>query len=163
MIYWHIIIRIRTIPESHPLIMKKNILFWASLLIISVIYISCSSAMQNSLVSQWEITSYANPFGSSLSLTTVSAGEKYTLQFDSDGVFSFTTDCNVISGRYSVKKNQLRFINPAATEMACDKEIVERCIKSSLPIIVSYDLPNDSTLRLLGSQGNALIELVKIN
>ena len=162
MIYWHIIIKTRTIPDK-PAMMRKNLLFWAFLLAVSVVNISCSSTVQNRLACQWNVTSYANPIGSSLSLTTVSADEKYTLQFQPDGFFSFTTDCNVVSGRYSVKKNQLRFISPSSTEMACDKEMVERCIKSSLPIIVSYDLPNDSTLRLLGSQGNALIELVKIN
>ena len=65
------------------------------------------------------------------------------------------------SGQYSASGSDLEFINPAATEMACEHEMVERSIGSTLPAIVSFDLRPDSTLQLKARQGNVLIELTR--
>ena len=107
------------------------------------------------------MVSYADPFKATLEATPVSEDEIYTLQFDDSDGFIFNTDCNTISGEYAVTCEKIQFINPAATEMACDKEIVERSVKSQLTSVDSYTLPNDSTLYLAGRQGNVLFKFVK--
>lgn len=122
---------------------------------------SCASGGRNELVGEWNIKAYANPFMSSVNLTQVPAGETYTVRFDESGLFTITTDCNTISGQYSASGSDLEFINPAATEMACEHEMVERSIGSTLPSIVSFDLRPDSTLQLKARQGNVLIELTR--
>ncbi len=45
---------------------------------------------------------------------------KFTLTFKSDGNFSMTTDCNSMSGKYSVKKNSIVFTQMISTLMACE-------------------------------------------
>lgn len=142
-------------------IMKKiNIAFIA---IVSLIFaIGCSSGKNNDLVGRWIVVTYTDPFKSTMEATKVSLNESYTLQFHDTGIFSLTTDCNTISGEFATDGQSLRFNNLSATELACEKEIAERSMKSQLPMVESYNFPNDTTLCLLGRQRNILVELVKV-
>ena len=142
-------------------IMKKiNIAFIA---IMSLIFaIGCSSGKNNDLVGRWRVVTYTDPFKSTMEATKVSLNESYTLQFHDTGIFSLTTDCNTISGEFATDGQSLRFNNLSATELACEKEIAERSMKSQLPMVESYNFPNDTTLCLLGRQRNILVELVKV-
>lgn len=142
--------------------MRKSLLQFT---LLSCLFIAsaCSSNNENNLEGKWRVDSYADPSKATLGHTSVASDEIYTLIFHDTGLFSFTTDCNTISGEYTANEHNLQFENISATELACDKEIVERSIKCDLPMVVSYDLPNDSTLLLLGRQGNVLIKLIKIN
>lgn len=128
----------------------------------ALIFSGCSSSKSGQLEGRWNMTAYADMFGSSLTLTEVPRGEKYTLQLHNTGIFSFTTDCNTISGEYSVDGQKFKFINPAATEMACDKEIMERNIQTLLPLVERYEMPDDSNLHLIGSQDNVIVEFAKL-
>ena len=135
-------------------------------LISVVVAVACLSAVvscgsSNPLVGRWNVVTYADPFKATMGLTEVATDRTYTLQFDENGTFWFTTDCNTVSGEYSVDVQSLQFGNLSATELACDREIVERCVKSELPMVVSFDTPDDSTLCLLGSQGYVLFKFVK--
>ena len=103
------------------------------------------------LCGKWDVVAFADSYNGT--------DEVYTLQFHDDGHFSFTTDCNTVSGDFQISGKQLRFLNLAATEIACDNEVVEQQVKSLLPIIESYDLTNDSILSLLGKHGDVLITL----
>lgn len=57
---------------------------------------------------------------------------------------------------------ELRFVNISATELGCEKEVVERCIKSCLGLVESCDFPTDTTLWLLGSRDNVLSNWIKL-
>lgn len=142
-------------------VMKRiYILFIA---IVSLFFaIGCSSSKKNDLVGRWSVKTYTDPFKTTMEATKVSPNESYTLQFHDTGIFSLTTDCNTISGEYSTDGQSLRFSNLSATELACEKEIAERSLKSQLPMVESYNFPNDTTLCLLGKQGNILVKLVKV-
>lgn len=137
-----------------------------STFILAILYcllsaVGCSSNQENLLAGRWKVESYADPSKATMGATSVSSDETYSLQLDDHGRFWFTTDCNTISGEYNVDARHLQFENLSATELACDHEIVERSIKTQLPMVVSYDLPDDSTLCLLGRQGNILVRLVR--
>ena len=139
--------------------MKKSLFFLAIIVVCLLNIFSCTSV--NPLVGEWTVITYSDPFKATIGASTVSSDENYILQFNDNGFFSFTTDCNTISGEFTISGKEIRFLNLSATEMACDKEIVERSIKSLLPMVDSFDLTNDSVLCLLGQQGNVLMKLAK--
>ena len=139
--------------------MKKIFIFAAIAFAFLLSVLSCSS--DNPLIGEWRVVAYADPFRAINDATIVNSDEIFTLQFHADGFFSFTTDCNTISGEFAASGKKLHFLNLSATEVACDREIVERSIKCQLPMVVSYNLGDDSTLCLLGQQGNVLVKLVK--
>lgn len=136
--------------------------FTIILLACLLVLLSCSSNKANTLVGRWSLVTYTDPFKATLDPTTVSSDEIYTLWFHDTGIFSFTTDCNTIFGEYVLSGKLLQYDNIAATEMACKEETVERSVKCQLPMVKSYDLPNDSTLCLLGRSGNVLMKFIKV-
>ena len=141
--------------------MKKIYIVYIA--IVSLFFaIGCSSGKKNDLVGRWSVKIYTDPFKATMEATKVSTNESYTLQFHDTGIFSLTTDCNTISGEYSTDGQNLRFDNLSATELACEKEIAERSLKSQLPMVESYNFPNDTTLCLLGRENNVLVKLVKV-
>lgn len=143
--------------------MKRSFAFWAFFALLMSLFSSCASVDSEPVTGSWKLRSYANLYTSSLSLTAVAPEDNYILRFDKTGIFSFTTDCNVISGEYSVKGNKMEFLNPFATEMACDNEMVERSIKSDIAVITGYRMTGDSILSLTDDRGNVMIELIRNN
>lgn len=141
--------------------MKRIYIAFIALLSL-IVSIGCSSGKENPLVGRWRVETYTDPFKAKMEPTEVSPKESYTLQFHDTGIFSLTTDCNTISGKYSTDVQNLRFNSLSATELACEKEIVERSLKSQLPMVESYNFPNDTTLCLVGREGNVLVKLVKV-
>lgn len=119
----------------------------------------CSTSKMASLSGKWKIVTYMDD-----EEIEVSCDKSYTLQFHDTGMFSLTTDCNTISGEYSysVSKRNLQFGNLTYTEKACENEIVEQSLKYQLPMVKTYNLPNDTTLYLLGKNGKVLIQLAKV-
>ncbi|MDE7407760.1 MAG: META domain-containing protein [Muribaculaceae bacterium] len=139
--------------------MRTYCIFTAITYVWLLTVISCTT--DNPLIGTWNVITYTDPFGDTNEAITVSSGEIFTLQFHNNSFFSFTTDCNTISGEFALSGKQIHFLNLYATEIACDKVIVERSVKSQLPVVDSYDLTNDSILYLYGKQGNVLMKLVK--
>ena len=137
--------------------MRKFTIFLTVVLTITSLIPACISSKLNPLIGKWRLERCVDQFSATMTPFIASDNEQFILHFHDTGFFSFTTDCNTVSGDFEVKNNELHFINPSATELACEHEIAERCIKSTLPIVDAYDMPDDSTLRLLGSQGNTLI------
>lgn len=111
------------------------------------------------MIGKWKVKNYTDLFSSDMAKTIMKADGNYTLRFNNNGTFYLTTDCNTISGEYVAEGKKLKFINTEATELACEKEFAEQRLKACLPIVDGYDQPTDSTLWLLGSRGNVLIEL----
>ena len=140
--------------------MKKFFILIATTLTCLLNIVSCTS--ENPLIGEWAVINYSDPFKATNDATEVSSDEKYILQFHDDGFFSFTTDCNTISGEFTLSGKEIHFLNLSATEIACDREIVERSVKSQLPMVDSYDLTSDSILSLIGKQGNVLMKLARV-
>ncbi|MDE7470451.1 MAG: META domain-containing protein [Paramuribaculum sp.] len=141
--------------------MRKILIFSAISFVCLLTLLSCSSAGRNPLVGEWRLTIYTDPFKATLDPTAVSAGDVFLLRINTDHTFSFSTDCNTISGNYRLSARNLQFFDLSATELACGSEIVERSVKTQFPMVKSFDLTADSTLCLLGGQGNVLMRLSK--
>ena len=139
--------------------MKKFFILIAITVTCLLNIVSCTSG--NPLIGEWAVIDYSDPFKATNDVTKVLSDENYILQFHDNGLFSFATDCNIISGEFTMSGKEIHFLNLSSTELACDREIVERSVKSQLPMVESYDLTSDSILCLLGKRGNVLMKLVR--
>ncbi len=83
---------------------------------------------------------------------------RYILSFsEPDNSFSMTTDCNRIGGRFSITNDTLRFKDVSATEMACDKMVVEESMLRLLNDKTAYAIcSGDSILYTAPYIGNAI-------
>ncbi len=68
-----------------------------------------------------------------------------------DSTYFIMTNCNSISGSYSVKGDSIRLGDGAMTEMVCDDMQTEDALRRILPHISTIDVQNDSVVRLNGS------------
>ncbi|MCC8018978.1 MAG: META domain-containing protein [Rikenellaceae bacterium] len=81
------------------------------------------------------------------------AGEKYTLQFGSDGKFSGMGDCNRIMGGYtSAPSGTLSFEGAASTRMFCSDQQSEDRFLSVLNSVDGYRVDGNTLLLLSGGQ-----------
>lgn len=78
-----------------------------------------------------------------------------------DSTYFIMTNCNSISGSYTVKGDSITLGNGIMTEMACDDMRTEDAIHRILPHISSIDVQNDSVVRLNGSAPAEFILLRK--
>lgn len=113
------------------------------------------------LPGKWKVKEYADLFSSDMAKGLVAADGNYTLRLDNTGTFWLTTDCNTVSGEYTTDSRRLKFLNAISTEMACDREFAEHRLKACISQTEKYDLPTDSTLRLLSNRNTVLIILEK--
>lgn len=79
-----------------------------------------------------------------------------------DSTYFITTNCNSISGSYTVKGDSLTLHDGLMTEMACDNMETEDALRRILPDITSVDIQNDSVVRLNGKTPAECILLRKI-
>ncbi len=68
-----------------------------------------------------------------------------------DSTYFIMTNCNSISGSYTVKGDSITLGDGAVTEMACDDMRTEDALRRILPHISTVDVQNDSVVRLNGS------------
>lgn len=68
-----------------------------------------------------------------------------------DSTYFIQTNCNTISGTYTIKGDSIALGDGAMTEMACDDMSVEDALRRILPDISTIDVQNDSVVRLNGS------------
>lgn len=68
-----------------------------------------------------------------------------------DSTYFIMTNCNSISGSYTVKGDSITLGDGAMTEMACDDMRTEDALRRILPHISTVDVQNDSVVRLNGS------------
>lgn len=68
-----------------------------------------------------------------------------------DSTYFIMTNCNSISGSYTVKGYSIKLGDGAMTEMACDDMRTEDALRRILPHISTIDVQNDSVVRLNGS------------
>lgn len=69
------------------------------------------------------------------------------IQF-TDSTYSIMTNCNSISGYYTVSGDSITLSDGAMTEMACDNMQTEDALRRILPDIAAIDVENDSIVRL---------------
>ena len=138
------------------LLMKKIVIF-AGLGVLTLLTSCGKDRTENvDLVGQWSIRAY-NPVEVS-SYSLVETDHDYRFEFDGDGAFYCGTDCNSISGTFTVIGDSLRFDNMAATE----NEALERAMKLALPAVRTVELISDSVLSLKEDHGNVVVELVRV-
>lgn len=91
---------------------------------------------------------------------TLSSMKQYIVFEDS--TYFIMTNCNSISGSYTVKGDSITLGDGAMTEMACDDMQTEDALRRILPNISAIDVQNDSVVRLNGSAPAECILLRKI-
>lgn len=65
-----------------------------------------------------------------------------------DSTYSIMTNCNSISGYYTISGDSITLSDGAMTEMACDDMQTEDALRRILPDIAAIDMENDSIVRL---------------
>lgn len=140
--------------------MRRTNILTAIMLVLAILVGSCNAPSDNALYREWRLQKYNCIATSSYGMTQVNENFDYVLQFDNTGVFSCTTDCNTISGKFEKNKNALRFSGISFTELACDDMMVERSIVFNLPCIKSYEITDDAILVLKDDKGHILMELI---
>ncbi len=68
-----------------------------------------------------------------------------------DSTYFIMTNCNSISGSYTVKGDSIKLGDGAMTEMACDDMQTEDALRRILPHISTIDVQYNSGVRLMGS------------
>lgn len=68
-----------------------------------------------------------------------------------DSTYFIMTNCNSISGSYTVKGDSIKLSDGAMTEMACDDMQTEDALRRILPRIATIDVQYNSGVRLIGS------------
>ena len=79
-----------------------------------------------------------------------------------DSTYFIMTNCNSISGSYTVNGDSITLGDGAMTEMACDDMQTEDALRRILPNISAIDVQNDSVVRLNGSVAAECILLRKV-
>lgn len=77
-------------------------------------------------------------------------GAKQYIVFE-DSTYFIMTNCNSISGSYSINGDSITLRDGAMTEMACDNMATEDALRRILPRISTIDVQSDSVVRLNGS------------
>lgn len=78
-----------------------------------------------------------------------SSSMKQYIVFD-DSTYFIMTNCNSISGSYTVKGDSITLGDGAMTEMACDDMRAEDALRRILPDIATIEVQNDTVIRLNG-------------
>ena len=85
---------------------------------------------------------------------------KQYVQF-TDSTYSIMTNCNSISGYYTLSGDSITLGDGMMTEMACDNMQTEDAIRRILPDIAVIDVENDSIVRLNCRNKSSYIVLKK--
>lgn len=140
----------------------KQIMVLVSLLLATILFVSCNKSLDNRLYGKWRLEKYNCIFLSSYNLIQVDGNSDYCLQLNNTGNFSCTTDCNSISGKFDTDKTRLTFGDLARDGIVCENMIVERSIETTLSGVYSYEIKNDTILLLKDKHQHILLELKKI-
>ena len=90
----------------------------------------------------------------------VAQGAKQYIVFD-DSTYYIMTNCNSISGTYTMNGDSITLGDGAMTEMACDNMDTENALRRILPHISTINVQNDTVVRLNGTEPAECILLRK--
>lgn len=68
-----------------------------------------------------------------------------------DSTYSIITNCNSISGNYTVKGDSITLEAGPMTQMACENMATEDALRRILPDIATVEVQNDTIVRLNGT------------
>lgn len=74
-------------------------------------------------------------------------GSRQYILFE-DSTYSVMTNCNAMSGPYSIKGDSIWLGDGAITELACDNMATEEALRRILPHITTVDVESDTVVRL---------------
>lgn len=101
---------------------------------------STESEMKPLLKTLWTLES----FDVSGEITKPSEDQVFNIKFLEDGTFSAKSDCNEITGHYTVNSdNTIKADSIAATKVYCGQESLDKKYYDALHIIKSYKVTND--------------------
>lgn len=101
-------------------------------------------AVKSLMAKSWQWVSTTESNGTKLVPTNAS---KFSLSFATDGVFSSTTDCNSVNGKYTVKGDTILFSNMMSTKMFCSGS-QETNYTQILENAQTFKILPDGTLRI---------------
>ena len=78
-----------------------------------------------------------------------------------DSTYSFQTNCNTIFGNYTISGDSIKFGDGGMTRMACPNTDSEQILVRVIPDIQTYEIQNDSVIRLNGKTPAECILLVR--
>ncbi len=88
-------------------------------------------------------------------------GVRQYITFNADSSYYIHTNCNSLSGSYSLHGDSITIGDGMMTEMACDNMATEDALRKILPHIATVDVENDSVMRLNASESSEYIVLIK--
>ncbi len=87
-------------------------------------------------------------------------GSRQYVIFDDEGYF-IQTNCNTVSGSYTIKGDTLTLADGPMTEMACDNMATEEALRRVLNQSAAIDVENDTITRLNFTESGAYMILRK--
>lgn len=87
-------------------------------------------------------------------------GSRQYITFENE-TYSIITNCNSLSGTYSLKGDSIHIGDGAMTELACDNMATEDALRKILPDVATVDVTNDSIVRLNCKNASSYIILRK--
>lgn len=88
----------------------------------------------------------------------ISPSTEQTITFEG-GRYMIRTNCNSISGEYTVKGDSISLSDGAMTMMACEDMAVEDALRRLLPEVATVYVAGDSAIRLDSRRHNEYISL----
>lgn len=129
--------------------------------VAAIFFIACRTVKSNPVAGEWRLVEYSNAYASSLIPACVAPNSNYILTLNENGTFIFSTDCNTVSGYYSVDGGSINFTDLSWTELALaeGEPSVELSVKLFLPNVNSFSLDGDNTLQLRDNPNTILFSL----
>ncbi|MDE7455279.1 MAG: META domain-containing protein [Prevotella sp.] len=152
--------------------MKTNII---QVIAVALLATACSSSRQNNgavsaneaqprvaadIRGQWYLENIVFSDSEYVRPSEEVPGSRQYILFD-DSTYSVRTNCNSISGFYTIKGDSIQLGNGMMTRMACENMATEDALRRILPNIVTVDVENDSIARLNSSVSSEYIVLRK--
>lgn len=112
------------------------------------------------IVGQWDLENIVLSDSAYVRPSEATPDVRQYIVFD-DSTYSITTNCNSISGSYTLVGDSITLGDGFMTEMACDNMASEDALRQILPNIVKVYVENDSIVRLDSSKPSQYIVLRK--
>lgn len=135
--------------------MKKKLMFWITLLVISgSMLTACSGNPSASLAGTWKLISYGSPASPTPAVPDVDA----SVIFGSDGTLSGNVGCNSFNGSYKVDGETVTFGAIASTLMACADPIAQQegMVFNVFVNTATFEL-DGNTLTVISADGNSVV------
>ncbi|MDE6578191.1 MAG: META domain-containing protein [Muribaculaceae bacterium] len=156
--------------------MKRNLFYMGAVLLLSV---SCSSTNSSTkeetnndrenevnvsikdISGQWYLENIVFNDSVNVRPSEEVPGSRQYLTFNLDSTYYIMTNCNAMSGAFTLHGDSITFSDGAMTELACDNMATEDALRKIIPHISVIDVENDSVMRLNSSVPSEYIVLLK--